>query len=34
MEVLPSPVLQNVTLWGDMVFKEVIKLEQGFWAGL
>ena len=23
------PVLQNVTLWGDMVFKEDIKLKQG-----
>ena len=24
-----SPVLQNVTLWGDMVFKEDIKLKWG-----
>ena len=25
----PLPVLQNVTLWGDMVFKEDIKLKWG-----
>lgn len=29
-----SPVSQNVKIFGDMVFKEVISLNEGIWVDL